>query len=73
MVMDQGNFHIVDNDFKFSIAWELADLPKSTEPHLNRFVDFISDRSFVSCTNPKSWQNFRSIAILHIYVAYIQL
>ena len=44
MVMDQGNFHLMDNDLKFTIIWELAYLPKSTEPQLNRCVDFISGR-----------------------------
>ena len=46
MVMDQGNFHIVDNDFKFTITWELAHLPKSTESHLDQSVDFISGLIF---------------------------
>ena len=41
MVMDQGNFHIVDNDLKFTIIWELAYLPKSTESYLDRSIDFI--------------------------------
>ena len=54
MVMDQGNFHVVDNDLKFTIIWELADLPKSTEPQLNRTVDFISSRSFLTHTNPET-------------------
>ena len=44
MVMDQGNFHLMDNDLKFTIIWELAYLPKSTESQLNRSVDFISNR-----------------------------
>ena len=54
MVMDLGNFHIEDIDLKFTISWKLAYLSKSTLPYLNRFVDFISDRSFVTSTNPKS-------------------
>ena len=69
MVMDQGNFHLMDNDLKFTIIWELAYLPKSTEPQLNQTVDFISSRSFLTHTNPESWQNFRSIAVLHVYTA----
>ena len=69
MVMDQGNFHLMDNNLKFTIIWELADLPKSTEPQLNRTVDFISSRSFLTHTNPESWQNSRSIAVLHVYTA----
>ena len=69
MVIDQGNFHVMDNDLKFTISWKLAYLSKSTLPYLNRFVDFISDRSFVTSTNPKSWQNFHSIAVLQVYIA----
>ena len=30
MGMDQGNFHLVENDLKFTINWELAHLLKST-------------------------------------------
>ena len=48
MVMDQGNFHIVDNDFKFTITWELAHLPKSTESYLDQSVDFISGLIFLN-------------------------
>ena len=69
MVMDQGNFHLMDNDLKFTIIWELAYFPKSTESQLNQTVDFISDRSFLTHTNPESWQNSRSIAVLHVYTA----
>ena len=72
MVMDQGNFHLMDNNLKFTIIWELTYLSKSTEPQLNRTVDFISDRSFLSHTNPESWQNSRSIAVSHVSVAYLQ-
>ena len=54
MVMDLGNFHIEDIDLKFTISWKLAYLSKSTLPYLNRFADFISDRSFVTSTNPIS-------------------
>ena len=69
MVIYQGNFHLMDNNLKFTIIWELTYLPKSTEPQLNRTVDFISSRSFLTHTNPESWQNFRSFAILHVYTA----
>ena len=69
MVMDQGNFHIVDNDFKFTITWELAHLPKSTESHLDQSVDFISGLNFWSRTYFESPQNFPSIAVLHIFLA----
>ena len=46
MVIDQGNFHIVDNDIKFTNTWEFADFPKSAESHLGKFVDFICDHWF---------------------------
>ena len=69
MVMDQGNFYLMDNDLKFTIIWELAYLPKSTKLQLNQIVDFISSRSFKIHTNPESWQNSRSIAVSNIYTA----
>ena len=68
-VMNQGNFHLVDNGLKFTMNLELGHLPKSTLPLVNQFVGFISSRSFVTYTNPKSWQNFRSITLLHVYLA----
>ena len=68
MDMDQGNFHIVDNDVHFTIIWELTHLSKSTELHLNQSLDFISQRSLLTRTNPESWQNFRSIAVFHIFL-----
>ena len=68
MVMDQGNFHIMDNDLNFTIIWELAHFLKSTALHLNQNVDFISRRSLLTCTNSESWQNFRSIAVLHVFI-----
>ena len=69
MVMDQGNFHIVDNDLDITIIWELTHLPKSTELHLNQSLDFINRRSLLTRTNPESWQNFSSIAVLRVYIA----
>ena len=71
MVMDQGYFHIVDNDVKFTITRKLPFLPKSSELQLNKSVDFISDLSFFTCTHAKSYWNFRSIAILHVSVASV--
>ena len=68
MVMDQGNFHIVDNDFKFTITWELAHFPKSTESHLDQSVDFISGLLFSNCTYSESPQNFRSYDTLNDHV-----
>ena len=69
MVINQGNFHLVDNDLKFTISWKLAYLPKSTYPHLKWFLDFIISRSFYICANPKNWQNSSSIAVLRVYFA----
>ena len=54
MVMDQGNFHLMDNDLKFTIIWELAYLSKSAEPQLNQTLDFISGHSSLTHTNPES-------------------
>ena len=68
MVMDQGNFHIEKNDFKFTITWELAHLPKSTKSHLDRSIDFISGLTCWSRTYSESTQNFRSYDILHDHV-----
>ena len=73
MVMDQGNFHLMDNDLKFTIIWELAYLPKSTESQLNRSVDFISNRSFKKFNNYESWQNSRFIAVLCAFLVFIQV
>ena len=67
----QGNFCKLDNELKFTNIWELAHLPKSTGPHKDQAVDFISDRSFFIFTNSESWQNFRSYDILHVYVAML--
>ena len=45
MLIDQGHFHIVDNDLTFTKTRELVHFPKYAEPHLSRFVDFIIDLS----------------------------
>ena len=50
MVIDQGNFHIVNNDLKFANNWELTHFPKSAAPRLNQYVDFIITRSFFTCS-----------------------
>ena len=71
MVMDQGNFYIVDNDLTFTITWELTHLSKSTKLHFNQSVDFISRRSFFTSKNSESWQNLRSLAVLHVYIALL--
>ena len=42
IVIDQGNFHKVNIDLKFTNTWELAHFPKSTESHLDQSVDFNS-------------------------------
>ena len=72
MVMGQGNFYLMDNDLKFTIIWELAYFPKSTEPQINRSVDFISGRSYYNHKNSQISQNFRSIAVLHVSLASLQ-
>ena len=71
MVIDQGNFHIVDNNIISTNTWELAHLQKPAEPYLTQSVDFISDRRFLTIRIPKSWQNFRSIAVLHVCIEFI--
>ena len=71
IVIDQGYFHKVDNDLKFTNIWELAHFLKSTESHLDRAVDFISGLTFWSSTYSESPQNFRSYDILHVYVVSI--
>ena len=45
IVIDQGNFHKVDIDLKFTNTWELAHFPKFTESHLDQSVDFINMNS----------------------------
>ena len=69
IVIDHGNFHMEDNDFKYTSSWELTDFSKSAESQLNRSVHFISSRSFKNRTNSKRSQNFRSIAILQVILA----
>ena len=44
MVIDQGNYHIVDNDLKFTYSWEWTNLSTSAKSHLNKSVHFISNR-----------------------------
>ena len=68
MVIDQGNYHIVDNDLKFTYSWEWTNLLTSGKSHLNWSVHFISDRSFKKRTYYESWQNSRSIAVLRIFL-----
>ena len=66
--MDQGNFHKVANDHKFTITWELANLAKSTLLQLNRSVDIIRGCNFFNHTNAESYLYSRSIAVLHASV-----
>ena len=68
MAIGQGNFHIKENSLKFTNSWELMNLSKSAEFHLNTCADFISDPTFWTRTYSESWQNFRYIAVLHINV-----
>ena len=67
----QGNFYKEDNDLKLIRTWELAHLPKPPESHLNVSVDFISGLKFWSRTNSDSWQNSRSIGVLHVFVVSV--
>ena len=46
MVIDQGNFHIVNNGLNFINISELTNLPKSAESHLGKFVHFIDGHWF---------------------------
>ena len=46
IVIDQGNFHKMDIDLKFTNNWELAHLPKSTVSHFDQSVNFIIDLTF---------------------------
>ena len=51
MVIDQDNFHMVNNDLKLTNTWELAYLSKSTKSVVqislkNKSVDFIRNHSF---------------------------
>ena len=55
MAIGQGNFHIKENGLKFTNFWELKNLSKSAEFHLNTCVDFISDPTF--WTWQKIWKN----------------
>ena len=73
MVIDQGNYHIVDNDLKFTYSWEWTNLLTSGKSHLNWSVHFISNRSFKKRTYYESWQNSSSIFVLHVYVMLTQL
>ena len=59
MVIDQGYFHIVDNDLTFTITWKLLILWVSAKSHLDQSTDFISGHRFSNCTYSKSSQNFR--------------
>ena len=61
MVIDQGNFHIVDYELKFTITWKLLILWVSAKSHLDTSTDFISDYSFQNRTYSESWQNFEKI------------
>ena len=68
-VICHGNFHIEDNDLKYTSSWESAHFPKSAGSQLNRFVRFISNRRFINHTNSKRSQNFRSIDVLQVILA----
>ena len=69
MAIGQGNFQIKVNGLKFTNFWELTNLSKSAEFHLNKRVYFIRGPTFWTRTYSESWQNFRSFDILHYHVA----
>ena len=69
IVIDHGNFHIEDNDLKYTIPWKSANFSKSVGSQLNQYVHFISSLSFTNCANSKRSQNFRSMAILQVILA----
>ena len=71
MVIDQVDFHIEDNDIKFTCTYELAHLPKPPESYLIRCVDFIPCLTFSNHTYSESSQNTCSIVILHVSIALI--
>ena len=71
MVIDHGNFHMEDNDLKFTSTWELADLSKPAEFHLNKSVHFIISRSFKKNTNSEISENFHSIDVLRVSVSSV--
>ena len=59
MVIDQGYFHIVDNDLTFTITWKLLILWVSAKSHFGQSTDSICGHRFSNCTYSKSSQNFR--------------
>ena len=71
IIINHGNFHMKDNDLKFTNIWELAHLPKSTESHLDRSANFISGLTFWYRTYSESPQNFRSYDISHDYLVLV--
>ena len=71
MAIGQGNFHIKENSIKFTNSWELMNLSKSAEFHLDQYVDFFSGLTFWNRTYSESPQNFRSYDILHVHVASV--
>ena len=72
MVIDRGNFPIVNNDLKFTITWDLAHFWVSAKPHLYQSVHFILGHSFLTCINYESLVNFHSIAVLQVSVVIME-
>ena len=61
----------MDICLKFTNTWKLANFSKSTKSHLDRFVDFIIDHSFLNRTDSESSQNFDEVKSL-VPTFYIQ-
>ena len=62
--------HKQPRNLKFKFGWAR---PISTESCLDESVDFNSHHSILIFKIPESWQNFRSIAVLHVYVVITQV
>ena len=60
--------HKQPRNYKFKYGWAWA---KPTLFHLNTSVDFFSCLISWSCTYSESWQNFCSIAVLHVSVTSV--
>ena len=64
MVIDQGNYHIADNDLQLRMDKFVNIGQISLKPVCTLFCD----RSFKKRTNYESWQNSRSIAVLRVFL-----
>ena len=58
-----SNFHIVDNDLKFTNTWELPHLPKAALSYLEMSVEFINGSKFKNRPMSESWQISHSFTV----------